>query len=293
MGYTHYFTQTRNLTVDEWTDICTDLTEILSFTENELGIPLANGHGEPRTRPLFNGLGDDAHETFYISRKRQPPEYPGDRAGGFFCKTARKPYDVAVTACLCYLSTCLDKPAFHVNSDGHGKDFLQGLSLARQALPRKANVLDIPMGVMQSDRWTGPWVSGVPNGYEVRFCINGKGYVLHRTESYCFQTHLELAQFLERHKQLIFRERSRHRTYVEVEPDIWRASGYFDKTRHERIARAQRKALAQLFPVTDVEHDEQPPAYVRPGDFPRPEENGTFSYSLADLINKVNNLETA
>jgi hypothetical protein len=45
-----------------------------------------------------------------------------------------------------------------VGSDGHGKDFLDGLAEARRALPRYANILDIPMGILQDDRWCVPWV---------------------------------------------------------------------------------------------------------------------------------------
>jgi hypothetical protein len=38
----------------------------------------------------FNGVGDDAHETFVFSKK----------SGFNFCKTQRKPYDDVVCACL-------------------------------------------------------------------------------------------------------------------------------------------------------------------------------------------------
>jgi hypothetical protein len=62
--------------------------------------------------------------------------------GGDFTKTARRPYDLAVTAALCYLSTVPDPAAFTVSSDGHGKDFLDGLAETRRALPHYANILD-------------------------------------------------------------------------------------------------------------------------------------------------------
>jgi hypothetical protein len=36
-----------------------------------------------------------------------------------------------------------------------------------------------------------------------------------------------------------------------------------------------------------VAHAEKPPAFVRPGEFTRPEDDSAFCYSLADLIAKV------
>lgn len=296
MGYTHYWTMTRDLTVDEWTEVQQDIGDILTYIENVSGVPLGNGEGKRRSRPtmdaagfMFNGIGDDAHETFGITRKRIK-QWEGGTLGGDFCKTARKPYDIAVTACLCYLDSCLEPRGFDVSSDGHGRNFMDGLEAARQALPRKANVLDIPLGIRQDDRWTGPWVNGsYDSGYEVRFCVDGHGYVMRgEGEWYRFDTHSDLGRFLDVNKVAIFQRggRSSFGDYGRQEPNIWNASGSFDKARHERIAKAQGKVLAKLFPV-DADHAFPPPAFVRPGDLPRPEEAGTFHYSLADLINSL------
>ena len=72
------------------------------------GIPLANGNGDLGTSPevtdqkiWFNGAGDDSHETFCLNRVRPPKEEWQNQRGGDFCKPARKPYDLAVTAALC------------------------------------------------------------------------------------------------------------------------------------------------------------------------------------------------
>lgn len=292
MGYTHYWTQKRNLTRDEWTDITTDIGDILKYAQHETGIPLADMMGDTGTSPEFlstsfgfNGLGDDAHESFRIPRVRER-----DFDGGYsdFTKTDRNHYDDAVTACLCYLDTCLDKPAFHITSDGHGQDFLTGLDIARKAIPRKANVLDIPMGVMQEDRWTAPWIyqNGV-GGYSVLFCVNGKGYVTkhgRQPEHYCFESHLALAEYLDANKESRFK-RFGHRRGISdyVEPDLWQASGSFDHARYERIAKGKVKVLSKLFPVMD-DHAEAPPLFVRPNQFPDPRENGTFCYNMADIF---------
>jgi hypothetical protein len=298
LGYTHYTTQTKSFTTDEWQETSDSIREILAYTENLLGVPLADGNGTPGTRPvfdadaiMFNGVGDDSHETFIVHSRRQKA-YNGGRIGLDFCKTARKPYDVAVTACLCYLSSVTETHA--VTSDGKGSNFLDGLNAARQAVPAKANILDIPMDVMHADRWTGPWISGTPDGYEVRFCIDGMGYVGHKGEWHRFETHEALGRFLLAHRIAHFRKGGTLSwgSYGTTEPDIWNASGSFDPARHRRIARAQARALAPLFPPP-AGSDIPPPAFVRPGDLPRPEDTGAFHYSLADLMRAADTLKAA
>lgn len=313
MGYTHYWTQKRDFTKAEWETICADLGGLLKFAQHERGIPLADWEGAPRTSPeisadviSFNGLGDDSHETFMVHRRRPAKESWQTARGSAFCKTARKPYDPVVTACLCYLSTITrqDDPAtgepingteaFEVSSDGDGSDFLEGLQLARDALPRVANQLDLPMAIMQADRWCPPYVS-THNGnlpYEVRFCVDGKGYVMHRRtgESYCFESHFALAQFLDRNKRHTFRSGKPHFgiwSYGREEPNIWNATGAFDPARHARIARARAKVLARLFPVP-AECAQRPPAYVRPGEMP-PNGGREFAYDIASLMQQCLN----
>lgn len=296
MGYTHYWTQTRSFDAALWEETVQDVRDILSYVENELGVPLANALGKPGTRPIFdndhitfNGVGpENDHETFTICRKRER-SWPGGRLGGDFCKTARKPYDIAATSCLCYLATVSETHG--VATDGYGADFSAGLSAARAAVPRKANILDIPMDIMKKDRWTGPWISGTPAGYEVNFSIDGRGYV-HKAKGdlwYRFETHEALGLFLVAHREAQFRRgaTTRYGSYPAHEPDIWNATGVFDEPRHARIARAQRSVLEKLFPVPAA-NDFRPLAFVRPGELPRLEDNGTYSYSLKELLEKVN-----
>lgn len=318
MGYTHYFTQNRNFTKAEWETVTADLKAIVAYAQHEGGIALANGMGEGGTSPefdanhiLLNGVGDDSHEGFEIRRTiKTVPDYDGqENLAWDFCKTARKPYDDAVTACLCYLGSVTRKDlngepimgteAFSVSSDGRGADFLDGLDLARKALPRVANLLDIPMPVMESDRWCAPWVNDKAKGYEVRFCLDGHGYVLKQKtgESYCFESHLALAQYLDRNKRVQFKQRHVVRwngAFQEdctIETNIWNATGCFDPPRHARIAKAQAKVLAKLFPV-DPACAQQPPAFVRPGEMP--DNSGRqFCYSIAELLNLLENKAAA
>lgn len=309
MGYTHYWVQRRDLTQREFNEISSDIADILKEVQHNQGIPLANGAGDPGTSPeftatkvWFNGVGDDAHETMCFNRKRYRPSYEGGTIGAEFCKTAEKPYDLAVTAVLAYLATCtrtsdpktgepvIGSELYQVTSDGSGTNWLSGVDLVRKALPKFGNQIDIPMAIMQRDRWCGPYVSlrgPAPNKFDVHFCIDGKGYVfkVKTGESYCFNTHLALAEFLEKNKHKVF-ENGRTRSwgsYSHVEEDIWRATGSFDKDRHARIGRAREKVLSKLFPA-DNAHASPPPAYVRPGQMPD-NAGREFCYSIADLLN--------
>jgi hypothetical protein len=66
------------------------------------------------------------------------------------------------------------------------------------------------MGIMQSDRWCMPWVRCYEStGFDVKFCVDGKGYVeqFKTGEAYCFETHLALAQYLDQTKRATFRTR--------------------------------------------------------------------------------------
>jgi hypothetical protein len=310
MGYTHYWVHKRNFTVPQWQEIVSDLKTIVDHARNVEGIVLADFNGDGGTSPqfgddriAFNGLGDDAHESFIVNRKVAPlkSHQSKDRRGWDFCKTERKPYDVVVTACLAYLSTVtrredpathepiIGSEAFSVTSDGDGSNFLGGVDLVRAALPKVANQIDIPMDVMKSDRWCGPWVNDKAKGYEVNFCIDGHGYVLRpRTgESYRFETHADLANWLELTKRKTFARggSTGWGSYGKVEENIWNAYGSFDKARNDRLGRAQKAALERLFPVP-TEHAKQPPAFARPGEMPT-NAGREFCYSVAELLNHL------
>ena len=79
----------------------------------------------------FNGVGEDGHETFYLSP---------DESGWGFCKTARKPYDIVVVAILSMLDEYLgDK--FEWRSDGDNEDHLTGKRLYQSVIhPQQRSV---------------------------------------------------------------------------------------------------------------------------------------------------------
>jgi hypothetical protein len=93
-------------------------------------VPVVNGTGDKGTRPAFgpdrvafNGVEDDSHETFWV----QPGAKDFD-----FCKTARKPYDLCVTACLIALKR--HSPSSVVSSDGGSEDWQAARDLCEKVL---------------------------------------------------------------------------------------------------------------------------------------------------------------
>lgn len=284
MGYTHYWTQQRDFDGDEFAEISADVLVVLADAAQRYEIAICDGAATPHTQPeatadllAFNGtdVGDQGHEGFVLLRERAQKNLPPERFGWDFCKTARKPYDIAVTAVLCYLGTVVESHA--VSSDGSGRDWLAGLTLARQALPRYANRLDIPRGILEADRWCRPFVRLESRKWEVRFCVDGRAYVLDRAgrSRFRFVSHAEAAQWL-----------STHQEPGRGSGNLFGAAGWIDGRRSAALARAQDRVLDDLVargraaPV-DLGRELQPPALVRPDEFPPVEAQATFADLLA------------
>ena len=122
MGYTHYWRQTRDLTENEWDNVRQVAKKIL---KDNHGVILDNEPTDSQNLSitydsvLCNGIGDDGHETFYLTRKM--------RNDFEFCKTAQKPYDKYIVAMLIAVTQITD--SITVSSDGDQSDWLEGLQL--------------------------------------------------------------------------------------------------------------------------------------------------------------------
>lgn len=120
MGYTHYFDQQKPATQEQWEAICKTFQEFRTLAL-VIGKPFPiQLHDDDQASPeisadriIFNGIGDDGHESMVLERE----------ADGFqFCKTARKPYDQAVMVLL----TLCDHYApdtWEIGSDGGPEDW--------------------------------------------------------------------------------------------------------------------------------------------------------------------------
>ena len=137
MGYTNYWCRSKDFTTEQWERICLDTFDIIVKHCDRKKIVLAWEYDSP-VEPLpsmmggfrmlpkppqvdgdvirFNGWKDEGHETFMVTR-----ELGGHRTESGemfdFCKTARKPYDLAVMLVL--LSMKRHAPdSVKVSSDG-------------------------------------------------------------------------------------------------------------------------------------------------------------------------------
>lgn len=127
MGYTHYWTLKKadNKTWKEFVAACKELHKALPETSETAGGYYADGKivicgwdgtGKPEFKLSgisFNGDEETGnnHETFLIEK---------ENTDWNFCKTARKPYDLLVCACLIAAKEIL---GYEVRSDGDFEDW--------------------------------------------------------------------------------------------------------------------------------------------------------------------------
>lgn len=131
MGYTHYMDQIKPAEPEAWAAICDSFRKLQATALISKPLPIQR-EDEDKSQPfvddnfiIFNGIGNDAHETMVLER---------DGRGFHFCKTARKPYDRAVTALL-ILADFHSPDTWVVTSDGEPDDWQEGLELARTVQP--------------------------------------------------------------------------------------------------------------------------------------------------------------
>jgi len=122
MGYTHYWSRPKTFTVKSFTAAAADCERVVKSLkcqvqrESDDTTPAVFSRDSVR----FNGVGDAGHETFAIPRvfTRIYEGQKSDKDGwSDFCKTAAKPYDLAVCACLVVFKHHYEEK-FIVASDG-------------------------------------------------------------------------------------------------------------------------------------------------------------------------------
>ena len=135
MGYTHYYTQKRSFTDSEWHNIRQAADQILRPAKDVIDQHKASDQKLKITKDiiLFNGIGDDAHETFLLDKKLRPTKWKGatfNEGDCFrFTKTARKPYDKYVTALLIVIHNFANG-ALDIASDGFYEEWIPGKEFA-------------------------------------------------------------------------------------------------------------------------------------------------------------------
>ena len=161
MGYTHYWRRPANLDAKRFAAFVEDVRALLAhlpqntstaggfYADEPLVVRGPLGHGQPVVTPErvdFNGDGeggcDMEHESFDVARELDP-EHENEAPVEDFCKTARKPYDLLVTACLIALKHHFREVA--VWSDGDSADWAAGRELYERVLRPAAE--------------SGPWLT--------------------------------------------------------------------------------------------------------------------------------------
>ena len=154
MGYTHYWTfkQPKKGTIRETERlfqravadcqlICRAWRDEHKGTMNSISGFSAHATTGKYGGLHVNGKGELAHEDFIIRETfklnfREESTNIGIPSGFNFCKTAQKPYDTVVVACLIVLKHYL-KDLIEVSSDGDASDWLDGLNFASRVLKTK------------------------------------------------------------------------------------------------------------------------------------------------------------
>lgn len=110
MGYTTYWKKL-SFTDANWEKLRKDVRKLLKTLPE--GVKVQREYDKD-SRPLigkdaiaFNGVGDDGHETFWLDK---------NETAFSFCKTARKPYDLAVCGVLMLAS--IHATSGEISSDG-------------------------------------------------------------------------------------------------------------------------------------------------------------------------------
>jgi len=124
MGYTHYFTKAGTSPDDalRFEMFARGARTIIDYAKTYEGIKIGDLEISDEI-VTFNGVGEESHETFY---------WAIDGSGFNFCKTAAKPYDTVVTACLIHLKDVYGD-LVDIGSDGSWADWALGARLYRNA----------------------------------------------------------------------------------------------------------------------------------------------------------------
>lgn len=140
MGYTHYWSFNKYGNSQErekkYQQAIKDCQKVTRYIYNKMDVKLSGYTAHCKIGQygglFINGKGDDSHEDFIMREHYNQNE-------GNFCKTARKPYDLAVTACLAIMKYRLGDN-INVGSDGDSDEWSEGVEIAKKVLKRKIQV---------------------------------------------------------------------------------------------------------------------------------------------------------
>jgi hypothetical protein len=109
MGYTNYWYQYRDFTVDEWDEIT--LFYDLHIVTNHSSYPSIKDLTDNSDCIKFDGDFGGTCETFVLNRYEPKPRYEGDKTYFNFCKTQQLPYDDVVWKLLKFIKCVVLEPS--------------------------------------------------------------------------------------------------------------------------------------------------------------------------------------
>jgi len=112
MGYTNYWHKYKDFTETEWKQI----KDEFEYIKETIGFLIVDESTDDVIK--FNGIGDNEHEDFYLykyARTEQDRMYKEQDLSFDFCKTNRKPYDLAVWHLLTFINRIC--PHFAISRD--------------------------------------------------------------------------------------------------------------------------------------------------------------------------------
>ena len=131
MGYTHYWETTPELDQDIWFNFAQDFVKVLPHFYKKLDSETEDKFHINGSELYMNGIGEEAHETFYLQRVSIPRK---DKTKVFsFCKTAKKEYDIAV-CCALLIAKKHFGTEINVSSDGSDEEWQQAKDLCQDIL---------------------------------------------------------------------------------------------------------------------------------------------------------------
>ena len=123
MGYTNYWIQKKPFNDRQWNIIKKEY----DYIKDNFGVNNANGYEEniiedqttKSDEIVFNGNEKNNldHETFVLTKNFREPFYDGDDVKFNFCKTERKPYDLAVWHLLTFVKMIAPN-SINISRDG-------------------------------------------------------------------------------------------------------------------------------------------------------------------------------
>ena len=137
MGYTHYWYIADEISQDSWDKFLGDFRLILPNFESTLDIQGDQKLEHDKDVIFLNGIGELAHESFLLERVTDISGFTQrDDDDGLifkFCKTAQKPYDIAVCSALIIAKKHFGE-SIRISSDGENHDWQEAKTLCENTL---------------------------------------------------------------------------------------------------------------------------------------------------------------